>query len=133
MIKAWLAANPSKRDYDAIDVFKRTMVRTIMGKLNGKNTLLETHQVHAFMQGIAIAHSQGMKATVTGFHEPHRLEKGSEGSQSVSALQSSGARTPSATKASCSKSRFEFRARPNSDSSTVAIPRTCGSVQLWER
>ena len=38
VVKARLAANARKQNHDAIDKFMRTMVRTIMGKMNGENT-----------------------------------------------------------------------------------------------
>lgn len=61
VIKAQLAANASKRDHDAIDMFRRTMVQTVMGKIDGGNTLLQTHRVHAFIECITVAHTHTHK------------------------------------------------------------------------
>ena len=57
VIKTRLATLSSKRDHDAIYMFRRTRIRTAMAIANGENTLLKTHQVSASIDDVANAHT----------------------------------------------------------------------------
>ena len=73
MLKARLAVLARACDHVKNDMFRRTMIRTAMAIVNGERTLLETHEVHAFIDDIAAARTQEMPAGVTDLRGPHRL------------------------------------------------------------
>ena len=57
-MKARPAVNAQARDFNAIDLFRRTVVRTAMGKHNDEKTLIHTHQVRALVKNIIAAHTR---------------------------------------------------------------------------
>ena len=92
VLKARLAVIAKARNHGKILVHNRTMIQIAMAKFNGENTLLKTHHVHAFVDDVAAAHTQRMKAGVTDLRGPHRLTE--QECQPSDPRSSSDGRTP---------------------------------------
>ena len=106
-----------------------------MGEINGERTLLQTQQVHAFIQGItADADTKRMPAKVSGFRAPQCLMTNPRSSHLASTFQLSAARTPTSetmpnlTGTSCqtgpSGSEIARSSRRENGSATLPIGRS---------